>query len=294
MHFRDRELYWECRATQTCECGEPWQSTAKYKYTSESLKCDLPRNLGTDERAQADNLRQWQELVQEYTRLDITHPSDAFPALQAIATKWQRPAAGDYLAGLWRTNLVQGLLWRSELAGDRLKTYRAPTWSWASIHGWVDWWPDILRKEYQTATILSASTTPVGQDPRGEILAGSITIRGCSILGKVLHEGSHEYYRPGNVVLLQASSDTTDNGPKVGAGMWYPDVVTHVETGSEVLLMQIVELQDRGDWITFFIAFRRKLGEEVLYERVGCARTELPGVRCAFRDFGQEMVIVVV
>jgi hypothetical protein len=58
--------------------------------------------------------------------------------------------------------------------------------------------------------------------------------------------------------------------------------------------MQIVEMQDRGGWITFSIAFRSKPGEEVLYERVGCARTEMPGVRCAFRDYGQEMVITVV
>jgi hypothetical protein len=127
VHFGDRELYWECRATQTCECGAPWQRNVKYTYTSESLKCDLPRSRGSDESAQADNLQQWQELVREYTLLEITKPSDVFPALQGIAIKWQRPAAGDYLAGLWRTNLVQGLLWRSELAGHRLSTYRAPT-----------------------------------------------------------------------------------------------------------------------------------------------------------------------
>jgi hypothetical protein len=151
-----------------------------------------------------------------------------------------------------------------------------------------------MQNKHGTATILSASTTTIGQDPRGEISAGSITMRGCSIPGKVVYEGSNEYYRPGNLIELEASPAARNHGPKVGAGMWYPDVVANVDTGSEVLLMQIVEMQDRGGWITFSVAFRSKPGEEVLYERVGCARTEMPGVRCAFRDYGQEMVITVV
>jgi hypothetical protein len=76
--------------------------------------------------------------------------------------------------------------------------------------------------------------------------------------------------------------------------MLYLDVVKNVETDSEVLLMQVVEMQDRGDWIMLSIAFRRKRDVESVYERVGCARTDISDILYAFCGFGEETVTTVV
>jgi hypothetical protein len=46
--------------------------------------------------------------------------------------------------------------------------------------------------------------------------------------------------------------------------------------------------------LRFLIAFRRKRDEEVVNERVGCARTGMSDTRYAFRHFGEEMIITVV
>jgi hypothetical protein len=97
-----------------------------------------------------------------------------------------------------------------------LSTYRVPTWSWASIHGWVDWWPDVLEKEHETATILSTYTTPVSRDPPGEILVGSITRRGGFNPGKAVYKGSHKYYRPANLVEPQLPPDATKRIQQMG------------------------------------------------------------------------------
>jgi hypothetical protein len=45
-----------------------------------------------------------------------------------------------YLTGLWEKNLVDHLLWISKVKPPlpRPTSYRAPTWSWASINGPVE------------------------------------------------------------------------------------------------------------------------------------------------------------
>ncbi|KAL9093996.1 MAG: hypothetical protein Q9165_003666 [Trypethelium subeluteriae] len=80
----------------------------------------------------------------------------------------------EYLAGLWRDQLIEGLVWQS-LGYRRVSEYRAPSWSWASGDG--------IPATGQTvgydklATILDAKVTLKGENPFGEVTDGWIKLR---------------------------------------------------------------------------------------------------------------------
>jgi hypothetical protein len=107
---------------------------------------------------------QWWNLVEEYTSRWVTRKTDRLSAIGGFATYFQRASPNhDYLAGLWRElpdngypagvsgdpYFVMGLLWyvterrqnrprleyidRPRAEGEL--TYRAPSWSWASVDG---------------------------------------------------------------------------------------------------------------------------------------------------------------
>lgn len=73
-------------------------------------------------------------LVDNYSARNLTKASDKFPAFSGIVQRLQ-PVLGDYLAGLWRRDIVRGLWWVKEVGGGPVSKYRAPSWSWASVDG---------------------------------------------------------------------------------------------------------------------------------------------------------------
>jgi hypothetical protein len=80
-------------------------------------------------------------------------------------------------------------------------------------------------------------------------------IKGLSIPGRVMCEERHESCRSDSCKELMYGPDATGEGLKVRAGMRYPDVSKNVETGSEVLSMEMIEIQDGDYCIYVLIAF---------------------------------------
>ncbi|KAL8835097.1 MAG: hypothetical protein Q9170_003453 [Blastenia crenularia] len=79
----------------------------------------------------------WIDLVIEYSSRQHTIPNDKIHALRAIATRYQRYMGDEYIAGLWKSWLIPGLLWKS-LEPDRPRRERQyPSWSWLSAEGSV-------------------------------------------------------------------------------------------------------------------------------------------------------------
>ncbi|PMD28913.1 HET-domain-containing protein [Hyaloscypha variabilis F] len=82
----------------------------------------------------------WPRIVEEYENRGIngrflTHETDKFPALSGLAKEFKNMGLGDYVAGMWTTELPLRLGWRcrSVGVGPRTDVYLAPTWSWASL-----------------------------------------------------------------------------------------------------------------------------------------------------------------
>ncbi|MCJ1424334.1 hypothetical protein MMC29_002221 [Sticta canariensis] len=122
----------------------------------------------------------WYHTVQEYTRRELTLPSDKLPAIAGMA-KAVHDITGDiYLAGLWKSNLAYELMWSSQPA-TRFATpavWRAPSWSWASIDHGVSF-DKITEDSTLLARVISCDVTPRSeQAPFGEITHGILEIDG--------------------------------------------------------------------------------------------------------------------
>ena len=53
----------------------------------------------------------WIEIVEEYTRRELTHEKDKLIAISGIAAQLQLACEDTYVAGMWRTSLIHLFTW---------------------------------------------------------------------------------------------------------------------------------------------------------------------------------------
>lgn len=177
LAFGEHEMRFECVAGLRCECrGRPTELPGLHRH-----------NLGFFLAERRDSLRQdWRSIIVPlYTRRRLTRWEDRLVAVSAVAEAWGRAmeqeeksreaesggqqgshVESQYLAGLWRSDLVAGLAWYNvgspmpyvTRSNDRKGTV-APSWSWASIHGMAEYVPTWDRPSgLGDALLLSSSS----------------------------------------------------------------------------------------------------------------------------------------
>jgi hypothetical protein len=108
---------------------------------------------------------------------------DKSVAVSGIAKAIQDKFKGlEYLAGLWREDVESQLWWGADgKSRTRPQSYRAPSWSWASIDSSVRL--PIKSSHHFTSfvEILEAVTKPLGTDPTGQVESGFIWLVGPMI-----------------------------------------------------------------------------------------------------------------
>lgn len=79
----------------------------------------------------------WIDLVAEYSPRKQSIPDDKIHALRGIASRYQHHMKDEYIAGLWKSWLLPGLMWKryQEIQGQQKRQY--PSWSWLSIDSGV-------------------------------------------------------------------------------------------------------------------------------------------------------------
>lgn len=111
----------------------------------------------------------WADVIENYSSRDLTVDDDKLPAVAAVAEKYAEIApVTDYLAGLWREDFLTQCLWRvwDPTKTSRLQSYRAPSWSWASVNGAVyPWAPLEPSGDKDTSCVLLGAETLLGKDP---------------------------------------------------------------------------------------------------------------------------------
>jgi hypothetical protein len=111
----------------------------QFGYTHVKYRC------GTDFAGWSEKPNEtWRSLVHKYSTRKLTYESDRLLALAAIAEKMQSFRPNEkYFAGIWSDNLLEDLAWHTTQMANRDRPVapktRAPSWSWASTNGTVEW-----------------------------------------------------------------------------------------------------------------------------------------------------------
>ncbi|PVH67961.1 HET-domain-containing protein, partial [Cadophora sp. DSE1049] len=203
IHFSAQQMFWQCRSRSLAEGdmmpipfnpGErswSWSQNKRFLAPIETIP-EKMGNLYTKGITKTDiRYLQWYSITRNYSARKLTFASDVLPALVGLATEFNRHLTDQYVAGLWRRDLLRGLLWtvQDPERADEAKPYRAPSWSWASIVGEIDelgdTTPCIRLVEQYHAQIIDVQVTPaahtrIASDGNyyGEIVAGVLSIRG--------------------------------------------------------------------------------------------------------------------
>lgn len=165
LHFTKSIIFFECgQGIQTEDNCLLAQSAPHPSFALLDYSMDMAKN-----RCRQD----WRKMVEQYSQRKLTVQDDKLPALGGLAARFSLastqkderifPVASRYLAGLWFDDMVRDMCWSMQMfspGGVRPPKYRAPTWSWASVDGSID---------YKTSWVNSISELAVVQDAHVEL-----------------------------------------------------------------------------------------------------------------------------
>ncbi|KAG4432488.1 hypothetical protein IFR05_012028 [Cadophora sp. M221] len=169
LSFETTQTYLRCGTIVHHECGRQ----------DDLLKDESPFMEGEQLLQRKD----WLEIVRRYSSRNLTKESDKLPALSGLAHEYCARWGDDYLAGLWRKDLCRDLLWRRNERyalpePRRPGEYRAPSWSWASLDGKIEFVGLGNKNEEARIRIESVKMELAGRDLMGQVSGGTIKVRG--------------------------------------------------------------------------------------------------------------------
>jgi hypothetical protein len=150
LFYSKEEIFWECLG---CTAREGSYRVVPYKprfYRYDRYECPqvrIPLVLPLDDKPSfpVSLPSDWNIIVAEYTRCQLTRRSDKLPALSGLASVFRRNTEYTYIAGLWEEDLSNGLLWfcpikqpedqyeeQNQSSKCEVKPYCGPSWSWIS------------------------------------------------------------------------------------------------------------------------------------------------------------------
>ncbi|MCJ1290148.1 hypothetical protein MMC34_001684 [Xylographa carneopallida] len=154
----------------------------------------------------------WDRVVTAYASGALSHSTDKLVAISGIARELQPLMKSRYLAGLWEVQLPRQLLWvaarlpparnKPNSLGHSPMPYRAPSWSWASTDGQLktviqwDWRGERHQRDF-LIDVLAAHVTPAAHnDAMGQVVSGSLLIRGRLLEACLVEKETMESYGP--------------------------------------------------------------------------------------------------
>jgi hypothetical protein len=152
LFYGGAQMFWECQTLRASEGGDVIDhiggiSLSQVCRTSNSSTSVFLRHAaGKLEEERAEEKEQegryrwidWYQMVEEYSTRQLTKDDDRLVALGGLARLVAQSTKSNYVAGIWETGLVEGLMWARKSRDQQLHqpgAFSAPSWSWASIAG---------------------------------------------------------------------------------------------------------------------------------------------------------------
>ena len=211
LHYGSEQLYWECQRGLLSEDGSRFQSiffdvnTILEGQRLSNSQHGRPKGGWmsliegyTPEFPDHGRWRGgWVSLINNYSKRKLTREHDKLPALSGLARLIAEQTNDVYYAGLWKNHILEDLHWRVYAREEYISTnpalntkpvygpvfsdvrlpttYRAPSWSWASLDA------SVLFKQMDFDRIVADSVhcyiEPFGSDLYGRVKAGWIRLR---------------------------------------------------------------------------------------------------------------------
>lgn len=122
----------------------------------------------------------WYRVLKDYTKREFGIISDRLPGIGGIAAEISRITGSRYAAGLWEQNILHDLMWFAKTVewASRPETWRAPTWSWASVECPISY-SEVTDDVVPLAKVDSYKIVPADNEtPFGEVKEGTIEVTG--------------------------------------------------------------------------------------------------------------------
>lgn len=254
VYFDRHELLWECEASKDCQCGALSTMIGFKQYWSSALAPGEISHMGKEHPICA-----WMKILPKYTSMRLTHETDRLVALVGVAQKLQQSNVGEYIAGMWWSNLERQMTWYlTDTFTKRSDRRNAPSWSWASRQGSVrfseagNWNMDARKWSAQHAQILSIDNLPFSSnDPQSATL--KVRSRFVAIQAIAVLEGPPAYYR------------FEEDGKFVGFGRGDLGVVSLGTRETLILLWWGSPWDGSASWLML----KESASEKEYYERFG-------------------------
>lgn len=135
LYYGRRQLYWQCQRARW-SADDTTETTFCRDLFSKILSLSAGRS-SVDNISKCEIYREWYLILSNYCQNDrqLTKESDKLPALGGIPLLITKLTDDVYVAGLWLNDIHRGMLWVTSSPPTRLRTHRAPSWSWARWDG---------------------------------------------------------------------------------------------------------------------------------------------------------------
>lgn len=201
LHFGRTHMSWECQTEMLCETWPIIFPSSAYSRSSFNLKAEY--TLMSHNLFRFSLGRLWREIVSTYSSMALTRLRDRCVAFAGIAEEIQAVTRDDYVAGLWRRDLPEALLWRVDTSSGkqrypnelpaRSQSYLAPSWSWLSIKRAIELPVPVIGKISELVAI-NAHVENVTENKFGDIKHAVIKGWGALIPAICMLNNAHWWF----------------------------------------------------------------------------------------------------
>jgi Heterokaryon incompatibility protein (HET) len=192
IHYAAQQLIWQCKTCIASEDNQfsflPGGQVLSPVIDLVNLDTERSTNVGKNIRPTIQSTG-WYNLLQGYTKRQITYPSDLLPGISGLAREIQYLTGIKYLAGIWEGSpsiLLHSLLWRVGSSSRNPPPTRShndsPTWSWSSLRGEITQLEkgprNFISQPFLDPVFFLREATPLTANPYGQVSGGRIQVSG--------------------------------------------------------------------------------------------------------------------
>lgn len=178
LHFASTQMYFECRSDFYPQDHHLEQDTG--------MDFKIHRRETAKDNNPADS---WAYIVRRYTQRYLTVETDKLPAIGGLAERvflergLDKSPQDEYLAGLWRKDLLVDLIWMTFAEDPKRSTptsYTAPSWSWASVNEPIRF---MGNQDTQSLAVVKGAKVDLesSESPFGKVTGGWVHLAGMKL-----------------------------------------------------------------------------------------------------------------